>query len=209
MKLLLALLLISAPLAAQTNQNVIVNVVVTLVPSTATSTGASSSSSAGTGSISNITTGTSSTSTVSTGSTGLGSTGTTSGPGTGCVNFYPDAAKAMGDVSALLVQARQLYASALASGAINQSTFDSGSNTLAGVQLDNADVRDLVRIAGASSMVAQNVTNISSEVAALPDLLGTTATLHNSLSTLVQTMQTSLSESGYLASTSTCPATVQ
>ncbi len=210
MKLALALLLLAAPLSAQaaTNQNIVVNVVVTLVKG---------------GTPTPTPTPTPVTPPVVTPPVVTPApvvpppppvppapvTPTPVPPApTSCVNTYPGAAKSMADVTNGLVQAEQLYATALSQKAITAAAYASGVKTLSLVNVDNSDVRDLIRIGGPPSLVAQNLTFVSAEIGTLPGLLGTTTQLKSSLTTLTTSMQASLGIASTDVTQSTCPKAV-
>ncbi len=114
----------------------------------------------------------------------------------------------MNDVSISLLQTQKLYSTALSQHKIDTATYDTGIHTLAVVRLDNNDVRDILRIAGPPALVAQNITFVSAEIGTFPGLLGKTTTLHNSLTTLVASMQASLVTASNLVKTSACAAAV-
>ncbi len=128
-------------------------------------------------------------------------------PGTGCIDGYPDAANSINDVSTDLLALQTLYSTALSQNLISAATYNAGSNTLAIVRSDTGDLRDLIRIAGPSDVIAQNVTFVSAEVATLPGLLGTNAQLKGSMDPIAASMQKSLGVAGALVAGSTCPQT--
>ena len=223
MKLALALLLFAAPLAAQTSttEKVVFNVVVTLVPAGAPSP--SPTPSPVTSPVPEpipAPTPTPAPTPLPTPAplpaptpapivTPAPTPVPTPTPGpVACVSYYVDAAKAMNDVSASLLQAQQLYSAALSQKAINAAAYLTGSNTLSTVRVDNGDVRDMIRIAGPTDLVTQNLTFVSSEVDTLPGTLGTTTQLRSSLTTLVASMQASLATAKHLIATSTCAKSV-
>lgn len=227
MKLALALLLFAAPLAAQTSttKKVVFNVVVTLVPAGAPSP--SPTPSPVTSPVPEPIPAPTPTPApaptplptpaplpapipapiVTPAPTPVPTPTPTPGP-VACVSYYVDAAKAMNGVSASLLQAQQLYSAALSQKAINAAAYLTGSNTLSTVRVDNGDVRDMIRIAGPTDLVTQNLTFVSSEVDTLPGMLGTTTQLRSSLTTLVASMQASLGTAKHLIATSTCAKSV-
>ena len=204
MKLALALLLLAAPLTAQTptEQKIVYNVVVTLVKSGAPSpspTPTPTPTPAPTPSPSPVP---------------LPSPTPVSSPAPSpdpallpapCVSYYSGAAKSMNDVSTALLQAQKLYSTALAQRKIDTATYNAGSNTLALVRHDNSGVRDIIRIAGPSDVVAQNITFVSAEIGTFPGLLGKTTQLQSSIGALVTSMQASLGTASKLVNTTTCP----
>ena len=115
----------------------------------------------------------------------------------------------MNDVSNNLLAVQSLYATALSQSQISADTFNTGSNNLAIVRSDTSDLRDLIRIAGPSDMIAQNVNFFSAEIATLPGLLGTTAQLKSGISPIAASMQKSLGVAGALVAGSTCPQSSQ
>ncbi len=90
---------------------------------------------------------------------------------------------------------------------ISAATYNAGINSLAIVRSDAGDLRDLIRIAGPSNMIAQNVTFVSAEIATLPGLLGATAQIKGSMDPVAASMQKSLGVAGALVAGSTCPQT--
>lgn len=110
----------------------------------------------------------------------------------------------MNDVSIALLQAQQLYSTALAQRKIDTATYNAGSNTLALVRLDNSGVRDIIRIAGPSDVIAQNITFVSAEIGTFPGLLGKTTQLQSSIGALVTSMQASLGTASKLVDTTSC-----
>lgn len=206
MKLALALLLLAAPLVAQTptEQKIVFNVVVTLVKAGApspTPTPAPAPAPVPVPVPAPVPT-------PAPVPVAPAPTPTPSPAPGGCVNSYPDAVSSMNDVSNSLLQAQQLYSTALAQGAISTQAFTTGIHTLAVVRLDNGDVRDLIRVAGPSAMIAQNITFVSAEIGTLPGLLGKTKPLSDSLSSMVASMQASLGTARNLVTTSTCAQAV-
>jgi len=121
-----------------------------------------------------------------------------------CVSYYPGAVKSMNDVSTALLQAQKLYSTALAQRKIDTATYNAGNNTLAVVRLDNSGVRDIIRIAGPSDVIAQNITFVSAEIGTFPGLLGKTTQLQSSIGALVTSMQASLGTASKLVTTTTC-----
>lgn len=204
MKLALALLLLAAPLVAQTptEQKIVFNVVVTLVKAGAPSPTPTPAPAPAPVPVPTPVP------TPAPVPVAPAPTPTPSPAPGGCVNSYPDAASAMNDVSNSLLQAQQLYSTALAQGAISTQAFTTGIHTLAVVRLDNGDVRDLIRVAGPSAMIAQNITFVSAEIGTLPGLLGKTKPLSDSLSSMVASMQASLGTASNLVTTSTCAQAV-
>ena len=114
----------------------------------------------------------------------------------------------MNDVSTNLLLAQQLYAAALSQGSIDTPTFTTGANTLSQVRLDTGDARDIIRIAGPSDVITQNITFVAAEIGTFPGLLGKTNPLNTSLTSLVTSMQASLGTASSLVAGSTCPASV-
>ena len=125
-----------------------------------------------------------------------------------CVNNYPAAAKSMNDVATTLVKAQNLYTTALGQRKLDAATYSTGTNTLAVVRLDNTDVRDIIRIGGPADLVAKNINFVSAEVGTFPSLLGKGTTLYSSLATLVKSAQTNLGIASRLVVSSTCPQAV-
>lgn len=205
MKLALALLLLAAPLTAQTptDQKIVYNVVVTLVKG-----GAPSPSPAPTPAPTPIPAPipvpaptpipTPTPSPVPTPSPDPAPAPVA------CVSYYSGAAKSMNDVSIALLQAQQLYSAALAQRKISAATYNAGSDTLAVVRLDNSGVRDIIRIAGPSDVIAQNITFVSAEIGTFPGLLGKTTQLQSSIGALVTSMQASLGTASKLVNTTSC-----
>lgn len=111
----------------------------------------------------------------------------------------------MNDVSTGLLAVQTLYSTALSQNLISAATYNAGINTLAIVRSDTGDLRDLIRIAGPSDVIAQNVTFVSAEIATLPGLLGTTGQLKSSMDPIAASMQKSLGAAGALVAGSTCP----
>lgn len=110
----------------------------------------------------------------------------------------------MNEVSNALLQAQKLYTTALAQHSIDTAAYNAGINTLAVVRLDNSGVRDMIRIAGPSDAIAQNISFVSAEIGTFPGLLGTTTQLQSGIGTLVASMQTSLGTASSLVTTTTC-----
>ncbi|GAC1356082.1 MAG: hypothetical protein NVSMB3_02010 [Acidobacteriaceae bacterium] len=125
-------------------------------------------------------------------------------PSLACVSYYPDAVRSMNDVSTALLQAQRIYSTALAQHSIDASTYNAGTNALSTVRLDNSGVRDMIRIAGPADVIAQNITFVTAEVGTFPGLLGKTPQLQSSLGPLVASMQASLGTAGNLVATTTC-----
>ena len=208
MKRALALLLLAAPLSAQTpsSQNIVVKLVITLVP-----TGSSTSPiTPPTPVIPPIIPPVIIPPTPPTPPTPPIPTPPTppTTPTGSCTNNYPQAVKSMNDVSTDLLQVQQLYAAALTRKIINPSTYSTGANALSQVRLDNGDVRDMVRIAGPSKEITQNITFVSEEISTFPGLLGNSSQLSSNLNSLVSSMQSSLNTASGLVSSSTCPGSV-
>ena len=206
MKLALAaLLLAAAPLSAQTQSTprIVVNVVVTLVRTGSSNPVADPTSPPVSSPV--LTPAPISTPVASTPPV----TSTPAAPGSSaCVNKFPDAVQSMAAVAGNLVQAEQIFATALAQRSISASTYASGLKTLSLVSVDNADVRDLIRIDGPVATIAQNLSFVSAEVGTLPGMLGSTAQLRSSLSSLTGSMQASLASASASVAQSTCPQTV-
>ncbi len=205
MKLALALLLFAAPVLAQppSDQNIVVNVVVTLVKSGVPTPAPSPVTTP-------VTTPepapVSITSPAPANPAPTTPTPTVVSPGsTACVNNYPGAAKSISDVSTALVQAQQLYDSAFSQGQIPANVYNLGTNTLSLVRRDSSDVRDLVRIAGPTDVVSQNITFVSAEISTFTKLLGSTTQLTSNLSNLVTSMESSLQTAKTLVAASSCP----
>ncbi len=215
MKLALALLLFTAPALAQpaSDQNIVVNVVVTLVkggipvpapvpapspspvPSPVPAPDPSPVSILNPAPVNPINPDPTTPSPANPGSTA-------------CVNNYPGAAKSISDVSTALLQAQQLYNSAFSQGQIPANVYNIGTNTLSLVRRDSSDVRDLVRIAGPTDVVSQNITFVSAEISTFTKLLGTTTQLTSNLSSLVNSMETSLQTAKTLVAASSCPQSI-
>lgn len=207
MKLPLALLLLSAvPLSAQTrtSENIVVKVVVTLVKVGAP--GQPPVSTPGTPGSPITDPGDPTTPTGPT--TPTDPAGPTDPGSTGCVNNYPTAVKSMYDVNTALIQAEQLYQQALSQKVISQAAYNSGTQTLSLVNVDNSDVRDLIRIDGPTDKITKDITFVSAEIATLPGVLGTTGSLNKSLTSLATSMQTSLGKASALVAKSTCASSV-
>jgi hypothetical protein len=122
----------------------------------------------------------------------------------GCVIFYPDAVTALNSVYAMELQAQQLYASAYAAGGINAATYLQNINTLRATQLYTQDLRDAIRIGVLSTLLDPSFVNISTQLAAIPALLGNLPSLATPLPPLIATMQMGLDDANSLVDLSTC-----
>lgn len=126
-------------------------------------------------------------------------------PGGGCTNAYPAAVSSMDDVMSGLLQVQTLFSAAQAQNQISADVYNAGVNTLSIVRSDTSDVRDMIRIAGPTDVIAQSLTFVSAEIGTLPGLLGGNDQLRNSLAPLAASMQTSLGSAASSVGSSTCP----
>jgi len=127
--------------------------------------------------------------------------GSTTDPPIGCVS-YSDAVTAMNRVYANLIYAQQLYAATQTTSSADASVHTANNNALVQMQLYSQDIRDIIRIGGPADIIGQGVAAISSNIAKLPALLSGKQALP--LTPLVADMQAGLTNVSKLINAGSC-----
>jgi hypothetical protein len=131
--------------------------------------------------------------------------GSTTDPPIGC-GSYSDAVTAMNHVYANLIYTQQLYTAAQTAGPADASVYTANNNALVQMQLYSQDIRDIIRIGGSADIIGQGVAAISNSIAKLPALLSGKQELP--LTPLVADMQAGLTNISKLIQAGSCSESV-
>jgi hypothetical protein len=135
-----------------------------------------------------------------TGSSGNPDPGSTSNAPVGC-GGYSDAVIAMTHVYANLIYTQNLYAADQAAHPLSIA-YAVNDQKLAQMQLAAQDIRDIIRVGGPQDIISQEVSGILRDVTSLPSLLADSPQLP--LAPLIVDMQTGLVNAGKLVAASSC-----